>query len=207
MGLERHFGRLFVADHGRERRHQHERAAQQIVDAAGVGLHATHTMLRKAAHAIGQQANTLQHVVRHHRAKHVQFKVARRTRNTHHRVVAQHLRRDHGQRLALCGIDLARHDRRTRFIGRQAQFTQPSARATAQPAHVVGDFHQRAGQSAQAAMRLHHGILAAQRCKLVGRIHKRFTRLLRQLGRYGRAKTSGRIQPGAHGRTANGQSV
>ena len=32
-----------------------------------------------------------------------------------------YLTADHGQRLALCGVDLARHDARPRLVGRQAR--------------------------------------------------------------------------------------
>ncbi len=56
-------------------------------------------------------------------------------------MIAHHLGRDHGQRLALGRVHLARHDRRARLVGRQRQFADAAARARAQEADVVGDLH------------------------------------------------------------------
>jgi hypothetical protein len=59
----------------------------------------------------------------------------------------------HGQRLALRRVDLARHDRAARLVLRQLQLTQPATRARRQPAHVVGDLHQRDRQRLQRTVR------------------------------------------------------
>ena len=96
-------------------------------------------------------------------------------------------------RLALCGLTLpGMIDEPGSLAGRR---NSPAQRAGhAQPAHVVGDFHQRAGQCAgcHAPAPRHPGCPALQTCWAHP---QRFTCLLRQLGRYGRAKPAGAFSP------------
>ena len=47
-------------------------------------------------------------------------------------------------------------------------FAQAGARARRQPAHVVGDLHQRRRQRLERAMRSHQRIVRRQRGKLIG---------------------------------------
>ena len=58
-------------------------------------------------------------------------------------VVADHLDADHHHGLALGRVDLARHDRGARLVRREHQLAESAARARGEPAHVVGDLHQR----------------------------------------------------------------
>ena len=139
-------GGLVVADVRVQRRHQHQGALHQFVDAFAVGLNANGAVVVEAAHAIGQQAHALQKVVRHHGPKNVQLKVAAGAAHVDGHVVAQHLGAGHGQRFALGGIDLAGHDGRAGLVFWNADFANAAARAAGQPAHIVGDFHQAGGQ-------------------------------------------------------------
>ena len=84
----------------------------------------------------------------------------------------------HGQRFALGRIHLARHDRTARLVLRDADLAQPGTRAGSQPAHVVGDFHQRGGQRLERAVGRDQSIVRGQRGKLVGGAVER------QSGRY-----------------------
>ena len=84
-------------------------------------------------------------------------------------VVAEHLHADHGQRLALGRVDLARHDRRARLVLRQRQLAQARARAGAEEADVVGDLEQRRGGRVDRAVAEHHGVVRGQRLELVRR--------------------------------------
>ncbi len=68
-------------------------------------------------------------------------------------VVAHDLGRDHGQRLALGRVDLARHDRGAGLVGRQHQLAEAAARAGAEQADVVGDLRERGGEGLQRAGR------------------------------------------------------
>ena len=105
------FSRLVVADVRIQSGHQHQRLVQQRLDARTVGLNALGAVVVEAAHAVGQQANTLQKVVSHQWPEHVEFEVARGAADADGHIVAHHLRAQHGQRLALRRVDLARHDR------------------------------------------------------------------------------------------------
>jgi hypothetical protein len=57
----------------------------------------------------------------------VELEMALRTGERDRRLVAENPRGDHGQRLGLGRIDLARHDRGTRFVFRQDQFADAAA--------------------------------------------------------------------------------
>jgi hypothetical protein len=50
-----------------------------------------------------------------------------------------HLSTDHGECLALRGVDLPRHDGAARFVLRQQQLTQAASGSTAKEADVIGD--------------------------------------------------------------------
>ena len=89
---------------------QHQRIFHQLLNVGFIGCDAHHTMLGKRYHCIGQQADGLQHIVSNHRFVHIQFKMALAGGNAHRDLIAHHLRGDHGQSLALCGIDFTRHD-------------------------------------------------------------------------------------------------
>ncbi len=83
-------------------------------------------------------------------------------------VVPEYLDGDHHHRLALGRVDLARHDGGARLVVRQLQFAEAAARAGREPAHVVGDLHQRDGKAAQPGGRPHHGVQGALGHELVG---------------------------------------
>ena len=66
---------------------------------------------------------------------------------------------DHGQRLDLRRVDLARHDRRSRLVLRQFEFREAGARPTAQQADVAGNLVQADGEGVERAMREHDGVV------------------------------------------------
>ena len=133
----------------------------------------------KALHPVRQQAHALQKVMRNQRTEHIQLKVTRSAAHVDGHIIAKDLTAEHGQGLALGRVDFARHDGRTRFVFRDAEFAQTTARPTGQPAHIVGYFHQTSGQRFERAMCMHQRIGRGQRLKLIGRGDKRQTRQTR----------------------------
>src|SRR5215813_8592236 len=71
---------------------------------------------RKRAHASVRSEAECRKLKMMTRLENVQLEVALRAGQRNCRVVADHLHRDHGERLGLRGVDLARHDRRTRLV-------------------------------------------------------------------------------------------
>src|SRR5258706_4400781 len=125
--LLRDLRRLVVADVRVQRRHEHQRALHQFVDARRVRFDAARAVLLEAARTVGQQANALQQVVDDHRLEHVQLEVARRTGQVDRHVVAEHLAAQHRQRFALGRVDLARHDPAAWLVLRDRDLAEPRA--------------------------------------------------------------------------------
>ena len=71
-------------------------------------------------------------------------------------IVAEDVDADLRQRFALGRIDLARHDRRARFVFRQRQFAEAGARAGAEQADIVGDLEEGGGGRIDGAMAEDH---------------------------------------------------
>ena len=120
-------------------------------------------------------------------------------------VIAHHLGADHGQRLALGRIDLARHDRGARLVFRQGQLAETGTRTRAEQADIIGDLEQRDGDGIERAMRLDQTILGRQRLEFVrsgdeGDFGQRGGFLGEGFG-----ETDLGVQPGADGGTALGQ--
>ena len=130
-------------------------------------------MAVEAVAGVAEQADGLQQIVGNHRHKHIQLEIARSAGDADGGVVAQHLRGHHGERFALGGVDLARHDRRARFVFGNAQFAQAAARAAGEPADIVGDFVEARGQGFECAAGKHGGIAGGERLEFIGRAHKR----------------------------------
>src|SRR5438094_7554221 len=79
-------------------------------------------------------------------------------------------------RLGLRGIDLARHDRGARLVLGKRELTEAAPRTRAEPAEVVGDLHEGAGQRAQHAARHDEVVVGRERGELVGGRGERQTR-------------------------------
>ena len=199
--------RLVVADMRIERGHQHERPAHQLRDPAGVRFDAGHAVLGKAGHAVGQQPDRLQQAVDQQRLEDVELQGAGRAGHGDGGVVAEHARADHGERLALRGVDLARHDRAARLVLRQPQLAQTGARPGTEPADVVGDLHQRGGQRLERAGRLHDRIVSGQRLELVGSGDERIAGEPRDPRRGPLGKLRRRVEPGADRGAAQSQLI
>ncbi len=170
-------------------------------------LNAHGAIIVKTQARVRQQTNRIQHVKHDDWLEHVQLKIAGGAAHIHGHIVADYLRTDHGHRLALGWIDLARHDRRARLVIRNVQLAQTTARTARQPAHIVGDFHQIASDRFQNAAGFHHRAVGSERFEFVGRGNKRQTGKLGDFFCRPLSKLGMRIQSGANRRPAQRQSV
>ena len=109
-------------------------------------------MLAEGIHAVRQKADGLGQVVGDDGHEDVQFEIALAGGDAHGRIVAHDLDGDHGHGFALRRVDFARHDGAARFVFRDADFADAAARSRREPADVVGDFHQVAGQGLEHAV-------------------------------------------------------
>ena len=117
-------------------------------------------------------------------------------------MISNHLRCHHRQHFALCRVDLAGHDRASRFILRQMQFAKAGARTGAQQADVVGDFGQRDRKRIERAGHLHQPVIRCQRLKLVACRFKRDAGHCRDFIGDGNVETFRRVEASADRGTA-----
>ena len=87
--------------------------------------------------------------------------------DAHCRLVANNLGSHHGQGLALCWVDLARHDRATGLVLRQGQLAQAATRAGTEVSNVVRDLHKRASNDVECTVCLDKRIVCGERFELV----------------------------------------
>jgi hypothetical protein len=64
------------------------------------------------------------------------------------------------------------------------EFADAATRPGGEPAHIVGDLHQRSGQGLQRAMRVDQRVVSGQGFELVGRGHERQVGEFRELLRH-----------------------
>ncbi len=131
----------------------------------------------------------MEEVARHHRAIDVELEVALAGGERDRRVVAEHLRADLGQRLALRRIDLAGHDRRAGLVLGQRQLAEPGARARAEEADVVGDLVKARRERVERAVREQQRVVGCERLELVRRGDERQAGRLGDLGGDGLGET------------------
>lgn len=127
MGLLCNFGGIVIADVWRQRCDQHQQLLQMRRNAGMVRDNAVDIVLGEQIARIREKTDRLQEVVRHNRFERVQLEIAGGATDTHGRVVANHLHGHHHHGFRLGRIDLARHDRAARFIGRQYQLPETAA--------------------------------------------------------------------------------
>ena len=156
----------------------------------------------KLVHASAMQANTRQYVVCDDRLEDVELELTLGAGHGHGRVVADDLHAHHRERLALGGVDLARHDRAARLVGWQIQLADPVRGPLASRRMLLAMWKRLDGQRLERARRLHHGIVCAQRFELVRRGHERMPGELCDDRGHAVGVSRGRVQPGPHGGAA-----
>ncbi|CAN7978075.1 unnamed protein product, partial [Ixodes persulcatus] len=203
-------GRLVVADVRVQRRHQHERLVEQLGDATAppgipslrrllppkrpdvpdspVGHDADDAVVGEGDAGVREEAHRAQDVGHYEGLEDVELKVAVAAAHCHRHVVAHHLGRHHGYRLALRRVHLAcvegegvlvwkirldfffltGHDAAAGLVLGQRELPESTPRSRAEEADVVGDLHEAAGDDVQGPGHLHHGVVRRQGLKLVG---------------------------------------
>ncbi len=207
VGLLGDFGGFLVTDDRVERGDQNRVARQRFFEARLVDLEAGDGFVAEQAAGVGQQFDAAQQVLRDDRQHHVQFEIARLAGDGDHRIVADHLRGDHGGGFRDHRIDLARHDRRARLQGFQFDFAEAGQRAGVHPAQVVGDFHQRHSGGFELAGDGDGGVLRADQREQIlarGELH---VGQLAQLTTETRGELRMCVDPGADRRAALRQGL
>jgi len=161
----------------------------------------------KGAAAVGEEFDRRENVVQHDRFIDVQLEVALRARERNRMVVSEHLDRHHRQRLALCGIDLSRHDGRAWLVRGNFDLPYTGPRTAGIPTNIVGNLQERPRKRAQHCAHAHHAIVRRERRKLVGSRNKRFPGLLRDSPCGDLPKTRISVEPRADRRASDRQAV
>ena len=153
--------------------------------------------LRKLVQPSVRMRDRVRDVEDHQRLVDVHLEIAAGAAEADRDVVGHHLHRDHGQRLGLRRVDLARHDRRAGLVLRDQQLGEAGARAARHQPDVVGDLVERHGQRAQRAGELHQRVVRALHRELVGRADERQPGQPGDLGRGGLGEAGRGIDAGA----------
>ena len=204
-GFFRGFRRIFVADIGIQGGNQHQGVLQILPHFLPVGPNTHGAALIEGRHGFRQKPGRLQKIVDQNRHEHVQLEIALTGGNAHGGIVAHDLHGNHGQGLALGGVDLAGHDGGAWLVGGNGDFSQTQPGAGGQPAHIVGNFHQVAGKSLQRPMGEHQLVLGGQGVEFVGRCDEGLARQFGERVGGGLVKPSGGVQARTHGGTAQRQ--
>jgi hypothetical protein len=197
---------IVVADLGRERGDQHQRAADQLGNAFLVGLGTVEHPLRETFDRGRQEDDRADHIGPDERLEDIELEMPLHPADSHRDMVADDLGGDHGQHLCLGRIDLARHDRASRLILRQLQFADPRARARSKQPEVVADLGQRDGNYIEHARQLDQCVVRGQLGELVGRRCELDPRQVRNFLGEVLCKPFGRVEPGAHRGSALGEA-
>jgi hypothetical protein len=98
----------------------------------------------------------------------VELEMTLRSGERERRLVAENPRADHRQRLGLGRIDLARHDRGTRFVFRQDQFADAAAGTARGKPYIVRDLEEVCGDGTQRAVREEQSVMRSEGLEFVG---------------------------------------
>jgi hypothetical protein len=120
---------LVVADVGVEGGDQHERLVQDLLDLVSVGNHTFNTVQVEGLAGVAEESNAVQDVLDDQGLEDVQLEVTVAASDGHGSVVAHNLSADHGDGLALGGVDLAGHDGRTGLVLGEGKLTKTAAGA------------------------------------------------------------------------------
>lgn len=157
-----------VADDGVEAGDKHERLVEQGADAALVGLEALDEVGAEAGHAVGEQAGGVQEVGDHDGLEDVELEVALGAGKGDGGVVAEDLGAEHGQGLALRGVDLAGHDGAAGLVLGELELGETAAGTGAEETDVLCDLEEGDGEGVELAVGLDDGVVGGKSLELVG---------------------------------------
>lgn len=96
------------------------------------------------------------------------LKLSVRSSNRDGHVVTHDLGGDHGEGLALSGVDLSGHDGRSGLVLGEAELSKSATGSTSEVTDVVGDLHEGDGEDVEGARGLDDGIVSGKSLELVG---------------------------------------
>jgi hypothetical protein len=147
---------------------QHERLVHQSADAALVGLETFDQVGAEAGHAVREQAGRVQEVGDHDGLEDVELEIALGAGEGDGGVVAEDLRAEHGEGLALGGVNLAGHDGAAGLVLGQLELGETAAGAGAEEADVLGDLEEGDREGVELAVGLDDGVVGGEGLELVG---------------------------------------
>ena len=141
---------------------------EESADSLLVSIETVHQVLLEAGHAVGQNAHAVEQVADDRGLEDVELELAVHAANSSRDVVAHHLGADHGERLTLGRVDLARHDRRARLVLRKDQLVQTAAGTRSKVTDVLSNLEQRASKGVKGTGGLDNRVVGSQNLELVG---------------------------------------
>lgn len=141
---------------------------EERVDAVLVGDDADDTVVGEGVGTVSEETDGAEEVGNEDGLEDVELELAVRAGDRDGGVVAHDLRGDHGEGLALGGVDLAGHDGRSGLVLGERELAEAAAGAGAEVADVVGDLHERDGDDVEGARGLDDGVVGSETLKLVG---------------------------------------
>jgi hypothetical protein len=156
-----------VTDNGVEAGDKHERLVEQGADAALVGLKTLNKVGAEASHAVCEQAGGVKEVGNHDGLEDVELEITLRAGEGDGGVVAEDLGAEHGQGLALGGVDLAGHDGAAGLVLGELEFSKTAAGTGAEETDVLGDLEEGDGEGVELAVSLDNGVVSGKSLELV----------------------------------------
>ena len=147
----------------------------------------------------------MQDVVDDDRSHGVQLEVALGAGGGDDRVLAHDLKAHHDHGFLLGRVDLAGHDRRAGLVGGQSELVKAGPGTGSQPAHVVGDLHERNRDASQSGADGHHGVQRALGGELVRGGPERKPGQLGQLFGHCLTEALGGVEARSHRRPTDGE--
>lgn len=157
-----------VTDDGVEAGDQHEGLVHESADAALVGLETVDQVGAEAGHAVGEQTGRVQEVGDHDGLEDVELEVTLGAGEGDGGVVAEDLGAEHGEGLALGGVDLAGHDGATGLVLGELELGKTAARTGAEETDVLGDLEEGDCEGVELAVGLDDGVVGGKSLELVG---------------------------------------
>src|SRR5262249_13785253 len=99
-----------IANHWRERRHQHQRTVHVFLDFLYVWLCAFHEEPAEIRATVGHDDDGVSDVENYQWLINIHLQIAASAAETNGYVIRHNLHGDHGERLGLCRVHLAGHD-------------------------------------------------------------------------------------------------
>ena len=123
MSMFSNSGSLIISNMRVQSSDQHQTLLQQLCNLFFISDNAFNTISPKRVRSISYQWNTLKSILNNKRFKDIQLKMSIRASNRNRSIIAHNLSTHHSNSLTLSRIHLPRHNRWSRFILRQWQFT------------------------------------------------------------------------------------